>query len=216
MRPTHALLVLTACLAVACGDSPDGPKDGPASAAPAGEAPDTPAPARHEASAELEEVFGRAKDAFNHRDYRTLYGLLTKESREEMLTSVFLGATAVVAASDDPAHKAELERITEDHGVPEVDLDGADGRNPMDVLAEVLSPVQDPGGLLGDLLAFLERFQGAPTGRRMVGLENVTETADHASATIVYSNPTGTQQLEATEFRRVKGRWLLHLAQRKR
>ncbi len=214
MRSAPVVTVATcllALLAAACPGSKSDPNAAPLP--PPADTPDDP-DTRPAGGATPQEVFDRVSRANQAGEYAEAFNQLTIASQDEMLAGLLLASSASTLNHDgqaDPMRKAELDQISLRYEVGAVEPpEDGDVRS---AIVAAMASVKDRGRLFQALTRFLERGTGEPARARWVGLEELDAGEDRATGVLLTLGPDGSEVRQPIAFRRVDGRWLLHITE---
>jgi hypothetical protein len=166
-------------------------------------------PGAPEASQTPEAAFAAFQDAAEEKDWKAVAELLTPESQQSLAGAMIFAASLVAAFEEEKGE--EIEELLAKHGL---DPDVTEGPDEMDAtsldeaLKAIAGPIANKPAFIADMIGWLdENAEESGLGDIASGkLGDVTISGDTASATI-----TDDEGPNPIEFRRLNGRWLIHV-----
>jgi len=163
-----------------------------------------------------EAAFAAFQEAAQEKDWKAVAELLTPESQESMAAGMIFIAS-FMAAFDEGKGK-ELEQLLKKHGLDPDAAKGPDAEEAASLeqaLKAAVGPIKDKPALIAEMIGWLdENAEGAGGSSFAEGfgsiasakLSDLSIEGDTATGTV-----TGEDESGPIEFRRLNGRWLIHI-----
>ncbi|MDA7977569.1 MAG: hypothetical protein MPJ50_02225 [Pirellulales bacterium] len=188
------LLVVTAIFLTGCGNSPGG------------SSPDA--------------AFNNFKTAVGNDDWETAIAQLTNESQDMMASGmVMMAAFASISFDEDEAKANEesFKSLLASHGLDKAELDdnaSFASEDPTGGMSELMAPVKNKPAFIADLIKWIDERSdddGGMMDEVINGqLKNVEVDGETAKGVIAMTKD-GEANEEPVEFRKINGKWFIHL-----
>ncbi|MHC4914367.1 MAG: DUF4878 domain-containing protein [Planctomycetota bacterium] len=163
-----------------------------------------------------EATFNAMKAAADAKDMRKFMKCLTPESQDMMVGGVVAVAvmTTEMAKAMGGKSDADMEALLKKHNVSGADVKAMNPSSMEAGMKQLAAKVKDKPGFMADFAALAEK-KGKKEGVAMTGgaegtLKDVKITGDTAKGTVV-TTKDGKETTDTIEFRKVDGRWLIHM-----
>lgn len=166
-------------------------------------------------------VFDAAKAASEKNDYKTVVGLMTSDTVDNMAAGMVMVGAMIkgfgeMEGADEKGKKAAatVSKVFEKHGLTEDMMKEKEGEeppeNPEDAKAEMLKMVKDRAGFAADMLAAMAESEGEAMLTADAKLTDVKIDGDKATGKISMTKD-GEEDSKPIEFRKEGGGWKIHI-----
>jgi hypothetical protein len=168
-----------------------------------------------------EAAFNTFKSAVGNNDWETATAQLTSESQDVLASGMMMMAAFASISFDADEAKAREESFNQllaKHGLDkdQMDQDTAFGaEDPSEAMGDLMAPVKNKPAFVADMIAWIEKNSDDENGGMMEEitsgqLQGVEITGDTAKGKIAMTKDGETNE-EPVEFRKIGGKWFIHL-----